>query len=210
MPIFRSVTASCIGILGNIKSKIIANVMILKSAFFKAIAPSIKTRGYTIKRGNMFLTPTDFGYVGVRFLTYDYGYLGTILEYCVRHDIVSDAFYRANESWGWQRWEGEALESLKKKMRESITFCMSYNSIVRQKEYTKDEITTEAEIPDLCMRWLQRYDETADQFFSRFTKIDTIVDMFEKDDPFLKMLFNNDFHKAVGRGVARTYFTTAY
>ena len=184
--------------------------MKLKSSFFKAIEPSIKTRGYETKRQNMFFTPTDFGYVGVRFLTYGYGNLGTILEYCVRHDIVSDTFYRATETRGWEGWEGKRLEDLKKSYREDETYSMSYNAIVGQKEYTKDEITTEAEIPDLCMRWLQRYDETADQIFSRFTKIDTIVDMFEKDDPFLKMLFNNDFHKAVGRGVARTYFTTAY
>jgi hypothetical protein len=174
----------------------------LKSAFLKAVTKPIGTRGYKTKRREIFLTLTDFGFLGVFFTTKDYGYLGTILEYCVRHDIVSDTLFRATEIRGWGGWEGKALEQLKKEMREDPTFSMSYNAIIGRQEHTTDDITTEEEIPDLCKRWLQRYDETADQFFSKFSNINTVASMYENDDPFLAKLFNSDMHAAVGHGVA--------
>lgn len=179
-----------------------SSVAKLRSIFLKAIAKPIGTRGYKIKRQAMFLNPTDFGYVGIRFTTKDYGYLGTILEYCVRHDIVSDTFNRATEKMGWGGWEGKALEQLKKDMREGLTFYISYNAIIGQEEHTTDDITTEEEVPDLCKRWMQRYDETADQFFSRFSNIDTVAVMYENDDPFLGKLFNGDDHADVCYGIA--------
>ena len=158
---------------------------------------------YGTQRRDLFLSPTDFGYVGIRFVSKDYGYFGTMMEFCVRHDIVNDAFNRATEAMGgWGGWKGKALDELKKDLGESESFRMSYNAIVGNKEHTTDDIKAEEEIPAVCERWLKKCDETADRFFSRFTNIETIADMFVIDDPFLHKLFNSDFHRTVGHGVA--------
>lgn len=174
----------------------------LRAAFLQAMATPMKIRGYAVKRQEMFLSPTVFGYVGVRFVTADYNCLGTSLEYCVRHDVVNDTFDRATEVMGWTGWEGKALDKLKKDLQQCPSFRMSHNAIVGQKEHTTDDIRTEAEIQSLCKRWVERYDESADQFFSRFTNIETVADMYLNDDPFLAKLFNSDFHATVVHGVA--------
>jgi len=178
----------------------------MKSLLLKTLAEPMRDRAYTKKRGELFFTPTQYGYYGTRFPTKDYMHMESHLEFCVRHSVVNDVCDQVIEkSGGWPGWNGNALEVLKRQMKETETFMMSWNGLVGQQEHSGETTWEESEIAELCARLLKRHDETADLFFSQFSSLSNIADMYERDDPFLWKLSYGDKYAVAYNGLVSLY-----
>ncbi len=183
-----------------------SSVRALKSLLFKTLAGPMRDRAYTKKRGDLFFKPTQYGYYGTRFPTKDYVHMESHVEFCVRHSAVNDVYELVIErSGGWPGWSGKALDDLKKQMKEAETFMMSWNGLVGRQEHSGLAISEESEVPELCNRLLERHDETAHAFFSQFTSLSAIADMYELDDPFLWKLYYGDKHAVAYNGLVSLY-----
>lgn len=132
------------------------------------------------------------------------------MDCLVRHDSLHLPEDFVTYSMGFEGWEGKNLQNLKRDIAENSSFGVSWNALAGIKEHTTDNITTLDEVPLLCDRWIERFDSTQHDFFSRVDSIEKIAVMFESEDPFLDKLNYQSWDSTFMVGFLALYVARGY